>query len=159
MATDYKLRIKAQDQSKKGFNSVNKNINSTQNAMKKLAGVFAGAFAVRQIVQFGNEALQLADNIGKTADSLKVSTEFLQKYQFAAGQSGMSTEEFNKSMMVFSKLVGQASIRTSEVGRTLEKFGIQIKNANGESRAVEDVFLDLMKALDGVEMLLKEMQF
>ena len=54
-------------------------------------------------------------------------------------------------MMVFSKLVGQASIRTSEVGRTLEKFGIQIKNANGESRAVEDVFLDLMKALDGVE--------
>tara|TARA_B100001063_G_scaffold59521_1_gene53733 strand:- start:2580 stop:4106 length:1527 start_codon:yes stop_codon:yes gene_type:complete len=151
MATDYKLRIKAQDQSKKGFNSVNKNINSTQNAMKKLAGVFAGAFAVRQIVQFGNEALQLADNIGKTADSLRVSTEFLQKYQFAAGQSGMSTEEFNKSMLVFSKLVGQASIRTSEVGRTLEKFGIQIKNANGESRAVEDVFLDLMKALDGVE--------
>ena len=151
MATDYKLRIKAQDQSKKGFNSVNKNINSTQNAMKKLAGAFAGVFAVRQIVQFGNEALQLADNIGKTADSLKVSTEFLQKYQFAAGQSGMSTEEFNKSMMVFSKLVGQASIRTSEVGRTLEKFGIQIKNANGESRAVEDVFLDLMKALDGVE--------
>lgn len=151
MATDYKLRIKAQDQSKKGFNSVNKNINSTQNAMKKLAGAFAGAFAVRQIIQFGNEALELADNIGKTADSLRVSTEFLQKYQFAAGQSGMSTEEFNKSMLVFSKLVGQASIRTSEVGRTLEKFGIQIKDANGESRAVEAVFLDLMKALDGVE--------
>jgi hypothetical protein len=151
MATDYKLRITAQDKSKQGFNSVNKNINSTQSAMKKLAGAFAGVFAVRQIVQFGNEALQLADNIGKTADSLKVSTEFLQKYQFAAGQSGMSTEEFNKSMMVFSKLVGQASIRTSEVGRTLEKFGIQIKDANGESRAVEDVFLDLMKALDGVE--------
>ncbi len=151
MATDYKLRITAQDKSKKGFNSVNKNINSTQSAMKKLAGAFAGVFAVRQIVQFGNEALQLADNIGKTADSLKVSTEFIQKYQFAAGQSGMSTEEFNKSMMVFSKLVGQASIRTSEVGRTLEKFGIQIKDANGESRAVEDVFLDLMKALDGVE--------
>ena len=54
-------------------------------------------------------------------------------------------------MLVFSKLVGQASIRTSEVGRTLEKFGIQIKDANGESRAVEAVFLDLMKALDGVE--------
>ena len=54
-------------------------------------------------------------------------------------------------MLVFSKLVGQASIRTSEVGRTLEKFGIKIKDVNGESRAVEDVFLDLMKALDGVE--------
>jgi hypothetical protein len=151
MATDYKFRITAQDKTKGAFNSVNKSVNGTASAMKKLAGAFAGAFAVKQLVQFGNEALQLADNIGKTADSLKVSTEFLQKYQFAAGQSGMSTEEFNKSMLVFSKLVGQASIRTSEVGRTLEKFGIQIKDANGESRAVEDVFLDLMKALDGVE--------
>ena len=54
MATDYKLRITAQDKSKKGFNSVNKNINSTQSAMKKLAGAFAGVFAVRQIVEFGN---------------------------------------------------------------------------------------------------------
>lgn len=151
MATDYKFRITAQDKTKGAFNSVNKSVNGTQKAMKKLAGAFAGAFAVKQLVQFGNEALQLADNIGKTADSLRVSTEFLQKYQFAAGQSGMSTEEFNKSMLVFSKLVGQASIRTSEVGRTLEKFGIKIKDVNGESRAVEDVFLDLMKALDGVE--------
>ena len=53
MATDYKLRITAQDKSKKGFNSVNKNINTTQQSMKKLAGAFAGVFAVRQIVMFG----------------------------------------------------------------------------------------------------------
>ena len=84
MATDYKLRIKASDQTKKGFNSVNKNINSTQQSMKKLAGAFAGVFAVRQIVQFGNEALQVADDIGKLADSVNVSTTFLQQYQFAA---------------------------------------------------------------------------
>jgi len=77
MATDYKLRITAQDKSKQGFNSVNKNINSTQSAMKKLAGAFAGAFAVRQIVMFGQETLALADNIGKVADSIGVSTKFL----------------------------------------------------------------------------------
>ena len=65
MATDYKLRISAKDNTKGGFNSVNKNVNKTQQAMKKLAGAFAGAFAIRQIVQFGNESLQLADSIGK----------------------------------------------------------------------------------------------
>jgi len=151
MATDYKFRITAKDQTKGAFNSVNKSVNSTQTAMKKLAGAFAGVFAVRQIVQFGNEALALADNIGKTADALKISTDFLQKYQFAAGQSGISTEEFNKSLMVFSKLVGQAQIRTTEAGRTLERFGVSVKDANGESKAVETVFLELMKALDGVE--------
>ena len=150
MATDYKLRITAQDKSKKGFNSVNKNINSTQTAMKKLAGAFAGVFAVRQIVQFGNEALQLADTIGKVADSIGVNTEFLQKYQFAAQQAGLTTEEFNKGMQNFTKMVGQAQLRTSEAGRTLEKLGVQVKNTDGSVRSSEEVFVDLFEALDGV---------
>ena len=64
MATDYKLRIKATDQTGGAFKKTNKNINSTQNAMKKLAGAFAGVFAVRQIIQFGSEALQVADVVG-----------------------------------------------------------------------------------------------
>ena len=150
MATDYKLRIKAQDQSKKGFNSVNRNINSTQQSMKKLAGAFAGVFAVRQIVMFGQETLALADNIGKVADSIGVSTKFLQQYQFAAQQSGLTTEEFNKGMQNFTKMVGQAQLRTSEAGRTLEKLGIQVKRADGSVRGAEEVFVELMTALDGV---------
>jgi len=150
MATDYKLRITAQDKSKKGFNSVNKNINSTQSAMKKLAGAFAGVFAVRQIVEFGKETLALADTIGKVADSIGVQTEFLQRYQFAAQQSGLTTEEFNKGMQNFTKMVGQAQLRTSEAGRTLEKLGVQVKNADGSVKGAEQVFIELMTALDGV---------
>ena len=150
MATDYKLRITAQDKSKKGFNSVNKNINSTQSAMKKLAGAFAGVFAVRQIVEFGKETLALADTIGKVADSIGVQTEFLQRYQFAAQQSGLTTEEFNKGMQNFTKMVGQAQLRTFEAGRTLEKLGVQVKNADGSVKDAEQVFIELMTALDGV---------
>jgi hypothetical protein len=150
MATDYKLRITAQDKSKKGFNSVNKNINSTQSAMKKLAGAFAGVFAVRQIVEFGNATLKLADDIGKVSDSLGVNTEFLQKYQFAAQQSGLATEEFNKGMQNFTKMVGQAQLRTSEAGRTLQKLGVQVKNADGSVKGAEEVFVELFEALDDV---------
>jgi hypothetical protein len=150
MATDYKLRVKASDQTKQGFNSVNKNINTTQSAMKKLAGAFAGVFAVRQIVNFANETLALADSIGKVADSIGVQTEFLQRYQFAAQQSGLTTEEFNKGMQNFTKMVGQAQLRTSEAGRSLQKLGVQVKNTDGSIRSSEDVFIDLFEALDGV---------
>lgn len=150
MATDYKFRITAKDQTKSGFNSVNRNINSTQSAMKKLAGAFAGVFAVRQIVMFGNEALALADTIGKVADSIGVSTEFLQKYQFAAQQSGVATEEFNKGMQMFAKMVGQAQLRTTEAGRTLEKLGIQLKNTDGSAKDAETIFEELFVALDSV---------
>ncbi|MBT60426.1 MAG: hypothetical protein CMA63_02590 [Euryarchaeota archaeon] len=150
MATDYKLRIKATDQTGGAFKKTNKNINSTQNAMKKLAGAFAGVFAVRAIVNFGQETLALADNIGKVSDSIGVNTKFLQQYQFAAQQSGLTTEEFNKGMQNFTKMVGQAQLRTSEAGRTLEKLGIQVKRADGSVRGAEEVFVELMTALDGV---------
>ena len=145
MATDYKLRISAKDNSKKGFNSVNKNINSTQSSMKKLASAFAGVFAVRQIVNFANETLSLADSIGKVSDSIGVQTEFLQRYQFAAQQSGLTTEEFNKGLQNFTKMVGQAQLRTSEAGRSLQKLGVQVKNADGSVRGAEEVFIDLFE--------------
>lgn len=150
MATDYKLRITAQNKTGKGFNDVNKDINKTQQSMKKLAGAFASVFAVRQLVMFGQETLALADNIGKVADSVGVSTKFLQQYQFAAQQSGLTTEEFNKGMQNFTKMVGQAQLRTSEAGRTLEKLGIQVKRADGSVKDAEEVFIELMTALDGV---------
>jgi len=150
MATDYKFRITAKDQTKDAFGSVNRNVNSTQVAMKKLAGAFAGVFAVRQLALFGKETLALADSIGKVSDSIGVSTEFLQKYQFAAQQSGLATEEFNKGMQNFTKMVGQAQLRTTEAGRTLEKLGVQVKNTDGSVKSAEEVFVELFEALDGV---------
>jgi len=148
--TDYKLRIKGQDDTKKAFNSVKGSVNSTGNAMNKLKGIIAGAFAVGSIIAFSKHTLQLADDIGKVSDSLGVNTTFLQKFQFAAQQSGLTTEEFNKGMQNFTKMVGQAQLRTSEAGRSLEKLGVQVKNADGSVKGAEEVFLELFTALDNV---------
>ena len=148
--TKYNITLKAKDKTAREFQKLNRNIDNTQRAMKRIAGAFAGAFAVRQLVQFGNEALATADAIGKVADSAGVSAEFLQKYQFAAQQSGLTTEEFNKGLQNFTKMVGQAQLRTSEAGRSLEKLGVQTKKADGSIRNTEDVFVDLFTALDDV---------
>jgi hypothetical protein len=151
MATDYKLRITAQDKSKQGFNSVNKNINNTQSAMKKLAGAFAGVFAVRQIVQFGNEALQVADDIGKLADSVNVSTTFLQQYQFAAEQSGISTEGFTKALRFFAKGVGEATMGTGLAKRAFEEMGISLEDASGQTKNTEDLFKEFFHTLESIQ--------
>jgi endonuclease III-like uncharacterized protein len=143
MASNYKLRITAEDRTKGAFGAVNKNLN-------KIKGALAVAFSATVITNFARQTLELADTIGKTADSIGVSTGFLQKYQFAAQQSGLTTEEFNKSMQNFTKMVGQSAIRTNEVGRTLEKLGINIKNTDGSVKESEKVFKELFTALDGV---------
>ena len=151
MATDYKLRISAKDNTKSGFNGVNKNINKTQQSMKKLAGAFAGVFAIRQIVQFGQESLALADNIGKTADSIGVSTKFLQQYQFAAQQSGIETEQFNKALRFFSKGVGEAAQGTGLAKRAFEEMGLSIKDSSGQTKKSEDLFKEFFVTLESIQ--------
>ena len=151
MATDYKLRISAKDNTKGGFNSVNKNVNKTQQAMKRLAGAFAGAFAIRQIVQFGQESLQLADDIGKVADSISVNTTFLQQYQYAAQQSGIETEQFTKALRFFSKGVGEATMGTGLAKRAFEEMGISLTDASGATKKTEDLFKEFFVTLESIE--------
>ena len=151
MATDYKLRISAKDNTKGGFNSVNKNVNKTQQSMKKLAGAFASAFAIRQIVQFGNESLQLADSIGKTADSIGITTDFLQKYQYAAQQSGIETEQFNKALRFFSKGVGEAAQGTGLAMRAFEEMGISIRDSSGQTKKSEALFKEFFVSLESIQ--------
>jgi len=136
MASNYKLRITAQDQTKQAFNSVNKNLN-------KIKGALAVAFSTAVIANFARQTLELADTIGKTADSIGVSTEFLQRYQFAAQQSGLSTEEFNKGLQTFAKNVGQAQMRTLEAGKSLERIGVSLRNADGSAKSAEQIFVEL----------------
>lgn len=151
MATDYKLRISAKDNTKGGFNSVNKNVNKTQQSMKKLAGAFAGVFAIRQLVMFGQETLALADNIGKTADSIGVSTTFLQQYQFAAQQSGIETEQFNKALRFFSKGVGEAAQGTGLAKRAFEEMGLSIKDSSGQTKKSEALFKEFFVSLESIQ--------
>ena len=155
MATDYKLRISAKDNTKGGFNSVNKNVNKTQQSMKKLAGAFAGVFAVRQLVMFGNQALQVADDVGKLADSVNVSTTFLQQYQFAAEQSGISTEGFTKALRFFAKGVGEATMGTGLAKRAFEEMGISLEDVDGKTKNTEDLFKEFFHSIEAIEDPLK----
>tara|TARA_R110002020_G_scaffold117576_1_gene268845 strand:- start:338 stop:1798 length:1461 start_codon:yes stop_codon:yes gene_type:complete len=148
--TDYKLRIKGQDQTGKAFGKVNKNINSTQSAMKKLAGAFAGAFAVRQLVQFNNEALQIADSLGKTAVATGVGVEFLQRYQFAAQQAGVETEKFNKALKFFSKGIGEATQGKGLAKEAFDDLGLSIFDAGGNTKKTEKIFIEFFTALEKV---------
>ena len=157
--TNYNLRINAKDNTRSGFNSVNSSINRTSSAMKKLAGAFAGVFAVRQLVSFTNDTLEMADAIGKTADSIGVGIEFLQRYQFVAQQAGLSTEEFNKSMMVFAKMTGEAATGVGEAKMALETLGVSLRDSDGKLKSTEKLFMDFFRATDNVAEANKKAAF
>jgi len=92
----------------------------------------------------------MADAIGKTADSIGVGVEFLQRYQFVAQQAGLSTEEFNKSMQVFTKMTGEAATGTGEAKMALEALGVSLKKSDGQFKTTEELFIDFFKATDDI---------
>ena len=102
-------------------------------------------------MQFGQESLALADNIGKTADSIGVSTKFLQQYQFAAQQSGIETEQFNKALRFFSKGVGEAAQGTGLAMRAFEEMGLSIKDSSGQTKKSEDLFKEFFVTLESIQ--------
>ena len=119
---DIMMRLKAQDKTKGAFDQVNKSLGKTENSMNKIKGAMAAAFSTAVIINFAKETLSLADTIGKTADSIRCINKFFTKISICCSTVWTVTEEFNKSMQNFSKMVGQSAIRTNEVGRTLEKL-------------------------------------
>ena len=149
--TKYNITLKAKDKTAREFRQLNKNINSTQQAMKKVASAFAGAFAVRQLVQFGEEALNVADKIGKASVAVGVSAEFLQRYQFAAQQAGVETEKFNKALKFFTKGIGEATQGKGLAKEAFDDLGISVFNTNGKVKSAEKLFLEFFKALEKVE--------
>ncbi len=145
-----KFDVTAQNKTQGAFTQINRDLNKTSSGMKKIAAAFASAFAIQKLVAFGNESLQMADAIGKTADSIGVGVEFLQRYQFVAQQAGLSTEEFNKSMQVFTKMTGEAATGTGEAKMALEALGVSLKKSDGQFKTTEELFIDFFKATDDI---------
>ena len=145
-----KFDVTAQNKTQGAFTQINRDLNKTSSGMKKIAAAFASAFAIQKLVAFGNESLQMADAIGKTADSIGVGVEFLQRYQFVAQQAGLSTEEFNKSMQVFTKMTGEAATGTGEAKMAFEALGVSLKKSDGQFKTTEELFIDFFKATDDI---------
>ena len=118
-------------------------IGLTKMATTALIGLGAG-FAAIIITQS-----RFIDNLGKTASKLGVGVEFLQKFRFAAEQSGVSIETADMALQRFSRRLGEAQKGTGELLPALKQLGITQKDLQGLSP--EQAFLKFADALAKVE--------
>ena len=179
MASTYELIVEVVDKTSKPINDVNKALSGTNKramkvnaTVKKMNSSFksigsvglkglgsltrglrnatlaataaAGAFAF-----MAKSTLNQLDSLGKTANKLGVTTEFLSRYQVIADRAGISTETFNMGLQRFLRRLGEAQMGTGELLKPLQKMGISMKDSNGQFRSGTDVFEDFMLALAG----------
>ena len=148
---DYKFDITAQNRTDKAFAKVNRNLDKTSKSMSFMKKSIVGAFGVAVLSNFGRQALQVGDDLAKVSSSIGVSVEFLQRFQFAAEQSGVSAEGFDKSLRFFSKTMGEATMGLGLGLDAVDQLGVSLKNAEGETKSIDDLFLEFMHSLSGVE--------
>ena len=109
-------------------------------------GVFTGAvaFVTRQIAKEGEE-------IFRTAQRLKMSSDALQEWRFAAKSSNVAVATFNASLDSFSRRVGLASRGTGPAVEALARLRIQVRESNGEIKDMDELLLETFHALEGFE--------
>lgn len=114
----------------------------------------AAAAAVKIVKSFANMALEA----GKAADELTtlskqtgLSTDELQRYQFAADRIDVSLDTITGSMTKLTRNMSSASKGSKTASEAFAKLGVAVTDSNGELRDRNEVFRETIKALGKIE--------
>jgi len=111
-------------------------------------GISAGAAAITALTA---KAINFADELNDISHKTGVSAETLSAWAYAAEQSGTSIDALSAALPKFSKNVAAAADETSKQSQMFRALGIDVKDAQGNLRKVEDLIpevADRFKALN-----------
>ena len=107
----------------------------------QIGTVFAGALAVAggTLFALAKETADYSGELNDLSNALGVSTDALQAWRFAANQTGASNEDLTTGLQSLSKNLGLAASGQGKAKDILAGWHIQLKNADGSARKLEDV--------------------
>ena len=138
------------------FEKTGKQAKGFKNHLKG-AGLAMGGFlaanvtfaAVQQGLQSVREEMERIDELGKTAQGIGASTEFLSGLEFIAqGVSGLSAGGATKGIEKMTRRLAEAANGTGEAKVALEMLGVSIDEIKGKTP--EEQFRILSRAMDKV---------
>lgn len=112
---------------------------------KKLAPVSGAAATIGGgLLKLGYDAVKSADELNTLSKQTGLSTDELQKFQYASELVDVSVEDITGALR---KLKGKIDPNNA----ALQKLGVSATNADGSLRDATDVFYDALGALSGIE--------
>lgn len=152
---DVRFDITAKDKTKKAFGSVNRGLSSMKKAAAPAVGQLARIGSVAATAAVGATAalvkmrMAAVDNLAKTADKLGVTTEALAGFRHAAELSGMSSQQFDKSLQNMGVQIANAAKGTGLAVRALGDLGLDA--AALAELPLDQQMYEVAKAMEGVE--------
>lgn len=112
---------------------------------KQLSGFSGAAAAVAGgLLGLGYDAAQSADELATLSKQTGISTDELQKMQYASELVDVSVEDITGAMKKLKSKIDPSN-------KSLAELGVSATNADGSLRDANDVFYDALKALSGIE--------
>lgn len=127
MATDINWIIRATDQTKAAFTSIDQNINRIASGFKAI-GAFTG-FAVLSagVTRMASDLLTLSSDLQDASDKLGINAESLQFLKVSAEEAGGSFEGLQSGLQYLTKLTGEAARGNEAAAKTFRLLGIDAK--------------------------------
>ena len=147
-----KLGIKIPEGAKKALNGVKGFSTGTVAAMGvAAAAVGATTLAYKKIFDLAIEQAAEADTILTDSLITGISTESLQKWNYAANLVDVSGDVITKSLSRLTRSMDDARGGNAELTAAFAKLCISVTDSNGQLRDNETVFYELVDALGAVE--------
>lgn len=123
-------------------------------AGKWAKGIGAAAVAVGgAMVGAASKIAGTADEIDKASRRAGTTAENYQRLNYAMGQSGISAEKFEKSMIKNQQALNEAAEGTAAYATAYEQLGVSIYGANGNLREADSVYEETLMKLADLEDL------
>ena len=108
---------------------------TVRRSLVMMGAPLAGGAGFAAITRGVRGAVSELSELGKTARDVSIDVEELQGIQRGfARETRMSTDAVNQSLERFARRVGQAAEGSGELNKVAERYGIQLRDSNGELR-------------------------
>lgn len=111
------------------------------NQLKPLSAAAAGLVAAMGGLAY--KSVQTADDLNTLSKQTGLSTDSLQKMQYAADLVDVPFDRISGAVTKMKKSMGGT-------GEAFDKIGVAVKDSTGQMRGAEDVFYDTIKALSQI---------
>jgi hypothetical protein len=118
--------------------------------LKKIGAAIGAVFVVKKIVQFTNEISKLGGELGDLSKQTGLSTDALQKYQYAAEKAGVPQNLLTGSLVRFQKRLGEAAHGSGILASRLSQMNPELLANMQNAENTNEAFRMYMDALNGI---------
>lgn len=116
------------------------------------AGIGATVAGLARGATIARDAVEQFDAIGKTADKIGVTTDFLQEMRVVAGDlAGLASGQLDTALQRFNRRMSEAAQGGGSALKTVRELGIELTGTDGRLRSTEDLLGQVARGLKDTE--------